>query len=322
MGQKFHCGISEGFIVRYAGIKFKQLHFDADAIVYAYEKIKEVAFRLGIEPPVPHLAGFAYPHVASLGCEIIFPEDSEPKPLPILKSPQDIDNLREPEDYIASSVIKRKIATLEKLLEKAPNAWKSIGHLYEGPITTAMLLMGETFLTLPYDDPIRAHRLLEFCTKSAINYAHIIREKLGVPVEPGPVGIPDDFAGMFPPALFEEFVLPYWEMLYSGMKATERHLHSELLRIDHLVLLEKIKIDLYDPSADQYVTPEILRNHCPCDFTLLIKEWEIDTLDIEELEKLYDRYASVKPRSINFWLCFPDHEEKIIRLVKKARSMA
>ncbi len=86
MGQRFYCGISEGFIVRYAGIKFRQLHFDADAIVYAYEKIKEVAFRLGIEPPVPHLAGFAYPHVASLGCEIVFPEDSEPKPLPVLKN--------------------------------------------------------------------------------------------------------------------------------------------------------------------------------------------------------------------------------------------
>ncbi len=207
------------------------------------------------------------------------------------------------------------------MFEKAPDAIKSIGHLYEGPVTTAMLLMGESFLTLPYDDPERAHKLLEFCAKTAINYAHTIREKLGIPVDPGPAGIPDDFAGMFPPSLFEEFVLPYWEILYSGMKATERHLHSELLRIDHLPLLKKVKIDIFDPSADQYVTAEILKDHCPCRFTLLIKEWEIDALSAEELEKLYERYSSVSPISINFFLSFPEHEEKIRALLKKARSM-
>lgn len=321
MGQKFHCGISEGFIIKHAGITYNQLHFDADAIVYAYEKIKEVALRLSITPPIPHLAGFAYSHVASLGCEIIFPENSEPKPLPLLKNTLDIDNLHEPQDYLASPVIKKKLASLEKLLEKVPNTWKSIGHLYEGPITTAMLLMGESFLTLPYDDPKKAHKLLRFCAKSALNYAYAIREKLNIPIDPGTVGIPDDFAGMLPPFLFEEFVLPYWEVLYSGMKATERHLHSELLRPDHLPLLKKTKIDLYDPGADQYVTPEILRDYCPCRFTLLIKEWEIDTLCIEELVSLYEKYASVKPESINFWLSFPEHEEKISVLLEKARLM-
>ncbi|MCX7706095.1 MAG: uroporphyrinogen decarboxylase family protein, partial [bacterium] len=158
--------------------------------------------------------------------------------------------------------------------------------------------------------------------RQAVNYSNAIRKRLGIETGPGPVGIPDDFAGLFPPSMFEEFVLPYWEILYSEMKATEKHLHSELLRINHLSLLKKVKLDLYDPSADQYLTPEILKDHCPCEFTLLIKEWEIDALSIDELEKLYERYATVKPRSINFWLCFPEHEEKIIALLKKARSMA
>jgi len=322
MGQRFSCGVSESFIAKNAGITMKQLHFDADAIVYAYEKIKEVTDRLGIQQPVPHLAGFAYPHVASLGCEIIFPEDSEPKPLPLLKNPSDIDNLHEPHDYLSAPLIQKKLQSLEKLLKKVPNAIRTIGHLYEGPITTAMLLMGQSFLTLPYDDPRRAHKLLEFCTRSAINYATVIRKKLGIPVEPCPVGIPDDFAGMFPPKIFEEFVIPYWDMLYSGMQATERYLHSELLRTEHLSLLEKIGIDLYDPSADQYITPEILQKYCPCKFTLLIKEWEIDSQSIEQLEQLYERYAKTKPENISFWLCFPEHEEKICGLLKKARSMA
>jgi len=322
MGQKFHCGISERLIAKYAGIKLSQLHFDADAIIFAYEKARGIASRLGIEPPVPHIAGFGYPHVAALGCEVIFPEDSEPKPLPLLKSPQDIDRLKEPDDYLAAPLIQKRLETLEKLLDKQPRAIKAIGHLYEGPITTAVLLMGESFLTLPYDDPERAHKLLEFSAKSAVNYANAIRKKLGIPVEPCPVSIPDDFAGMFPPKLFEEFVLPYWEIIYSGMNATERYLHSELLRVEHLPLLEKIKIDVFDPSADQYLNPEILRNNCPCKFTVLIKEWEIDNLSIEELDQLYEKYAGCGPEVISFWLCFLEHEEKIIALLKKARSMA
>ncbi len=310
------------YIAKYAGIKLSQLHFDPDVIIFAYRKATEIANMIAIKPPVPHLAGFGYPHVASLGCEIIFPEDSEPKPLPILKSPQDIDKLSEPEDYLAAPLIQKRLKALEELLEKEPEAIKTIGHLYEGPITTAVLLMGESFLTLPYDDPERAHKLLDFCAKSAVNYANTIRKRLGIPIEHGPVGIPDDFAGMFPPSMFEEFVLPYWDILYSGMKATNRYLHSELLRIDHLPLLKKVRINVYDPSANQYLTPEILQKHCPCKFTLLIKEWEIDTLSIEELENLYERYASSGPEVISFWLCFPQHEEKIIALLKKARSMA
>lgn len=271
---------------------------------------------------MPHLAGFGYPHVAALGCQVIFPEDSEPKPLPLIKTPEDIDKLCEPQDYLSAPLIKERLIALERLVEKIPDIPRTIGHLYEGPITTAVLLMGEGFLTLPYDDPKRAHKLLDFCAKSAVNYANVIRKRLGIPVEPGPVSIPDDFAGMFPPKLFEEFVLPYWEIVYSGMQATERYLHSELLRLEHLSLLKKVSIFLFDPSADQYLTGEILQKHCPCQFTLLIKEWEIDSLSIPQLEKLYEDYAMCKPKSISFWLCFLEHKEKILALLRKARSLA
>jgi len=322
MGQKFYCGIDERLIARYAGVTLKQMHFDADAIIFAYKKAGEITEKLGIEPLIPHLAGFTYPHVASLGCEVIFPEDSEPKPLPIIKESTDIDNLSEPDDYLAAPLVQKKLESLENLLEEYPNAIKSIGHLYEGPATTAMLLMGEKFLTLPYDDPKRAHKLLEFSAKSAVNYANTIREKLELPIEPCPVSIPDDFAGIFPPSIFEEFVLPYWDILYLGMQATERHLHSELLRANHLPLLKKVNIDLFDPSADQYLTPKFLRDNCPCRFTLCIKEWEIDNFSIEELEKLYERYAQCKPEIISFSLCFLEHEKKIKALLRKARSMA
>ncbi|MGC8805448.1 MAG: hypothetical protein ACP5QD_05910, partial [Candidatus Ratteibacteria bacterium] len=79
-----------------------------------------IAEELKIPPPVPHLAGFAYPHVASLGCNILFPEDAEePRPLSIIKTPSDIDHMSEPDDYLSAPLIQKKLKTLEKLLEKA-----------------------------------------------------------------------------------------------------------------------------------------------------------------------------------------------------------
>jgi pyruvate,orthophosphate dikinase len=50
----------------------------------------------------------------------------------------------------------------------------------------------------------------------------------------------DDFAGIFSPAQFAEFVAPYWDLLFDMLEATERHVHSELLRIGHLPFLEKL----------------------------------------------------------------------------------
>ena len=202
-----------------------------------------------------------------------------------------------------------------------PETPKFIGHLYEGPITTAVLLMGENFLTLPYDDPKRAHKLLSFCTESALHYAEVITGYFGESISPGPKGIPDDFAGMFSPSVFDEFIVPYWDRLYKGLKATERYLHSELLRKEHLPFLKKLDIKEFDPSADQYLTPEILRDYCPCGFTVRILSWQIDNLSAEELVKFYKKLQEYNPVSVNFFMNFLRQEEKIKRLLDVAREM-
>ncbi|MCM8777629.1 MAG: uroporphyrinogen decarboxylase family protein [Candidatus Omnitrophica bacterium] len=321
MGNRYHFGLGEYLILELTGISFYQLHFDAKAIVKGYESLKPLAERLGIEPPVPRMAGFAYPHIAALGADVIFPEDGEPKPVPFIKTPEDIDNLKEPNDYLKTPLIQKKLSVWEELKSLCPETPKSIGHLFEGSITTAVLLMGESFLTLPYDDPKRAHKLLTFCTESALHYAQVIISYFGEEISPGPKGIPDDFAGMFSPSMFNEFVLPYWDRLYKGLKTTERHLHSELLRKEHLPSLKKLDIKVFDPSADQYLTPEILKDYCPCDFTLRIKSWEIDNLSADELVEYYKKLQGYSPLSVNFYMSFLRQEEKIKRLLDVARKM-
>jgi len=320
-GQAFSFGFADTALAEAGCVPLKALHFDAEAICQAYESIKPVAKRLGVDPPRPRLAGFTYAPLAALGARIVFPEDSEPKPMSLINSPAEIDHLREPEDYLAADLIQKRLAVARELKKRCPEASMSIGHLVEGPVTTAVLILGPDFFTLPYDDPERAHRLLGFSVRSALNYARAISEHLGTPLRPAPRGLPDDFAGIFPPSLFEEFVVPYWERMYQGLRATERHLHSELLRVEHLPFLKRLGIAVFDPSADQYLTPAQLRASCPARFCLRIQSWHLRDLSAAELQDMYRYLASYEPQVIAFYMHSLDEEPKIRSLLEVARQM-
>jgi len=365
--QPFSCGLTDGLLAEAAGVGLDRLHFDVEAICRAADAGRAIAERLGIEPQAPHLAGFAYPHVSTLGCEVTFPPDSEPGVRPCIRGPEDIDALREPDDYVASAsedtlkqelergtpagegdsrvprpssylgvrhgassdrdclargVVPRRLATLEALKRVRPDAANYIGHPLEGPVTTAVLLMGSSFFLLAQDDPARAHRLLRFSVESGVHYARAISSRLGGPIRPGPKWVPDDFAGMFGPARFGEFVAPYWDLLFERLEATERHVHSELLQVGHLPFLAELKLASFDPSADQYLTPELLRDRCPVPFSVLIKDWEVRDLSATDLQRLYRRIAACEPVSISFTLPRLADEPKIRALLDVARELA
>jgi len=325
MSQPYSFGFCESLMAKNAGISLKSTHFDVDAILKAYDGIKPLADELGVDAPKPRLAGFGYPHVVSLGAPVDFPEDGEPNVFPLIKTPEEIDNLKEPENYLAAPLIQTRLKIAAELGKRRKDALSQfIGHGLEGPVTTAVLLMGHDFLTLPYDDPKRAHRLLNFCTESALHYVEALHRHFNgnAPVEPAPHGIPDDFAGMLPPEIFGEFVVPYWNRIYEGLKSTERHLHSELLREGHLPFLRDLNIKYYDPSADQYVTPELLGKKCPCRFMSRIQSWDLRDLTAEQLENMYRKIAKCNPYVIAFYMDDMDRREKVIRLLKLAREMA
>ncbi|MCX7805914.1 MAG: uroporphyrinogen decarboxylase family protein, partial [Planctomycetota bacterium] len=174
----------------------------------------------------------------------------------------------------------------------------------------------------PYDDPVRARKFLRCCADSAVNFARALAGRNGGEMKPGPRSIPDDFAGMFPPPVFEEFVVPAWERMYAGLQATVRHLHSELLRPAHLKYLADLRIAEYDPSADQYLTPEVLAEKCPVRFTGRIQSWHIRDLTSGELRAMYRRIAACWPTSISFYMTGLSEEDKIRALLETARELA
>ena len=321
-GQPFSFGIADTAIAEAGGVPLDALHYDVDAICRSYDRIRPVAERLGVAPPVPRLAGFCYAPLAGLGATIVFPPGSEPIVKPMIHSAAEIDDLREPTDYMAGDLTQSRLATVRELVRRRPDASIGIGHGTEGPVTAAVLIMGQEFLTLPYDDPGRAHRLLGFATRAMVHYVNALGQHMGTPPTPGPRGFPDDFAGMFPPAVFKEFVVPYWEQLYQGLQATQRSLHSELLRVEHLPLLADLRVADFDPSADQYLTPEMLRDHCPCRFSLRILSWHVHDLSASELETLYRRLAGFSPSCISLTLSRLADQPKLARLLAVARELA
>ena len=320
-GPPFSCGIADSAIAEAGQVPLDALHFDADAILHAYDAIGPVAERLGLPVPRPKLAGFCYAPLAGLGMEIVFPPRSEPKPEPLIHSPEEIDELQEPDDYLAAELVQTRLALVEELKRRCPQAGTSIGHLVEGPVTTAALVLGPGFFTLLYDDPSRAHKLLDFSVRSAVGYAHAICAHNGAPLSPGPRGIPDDFAGMMGPAMFREFVVPYWNRLYEGLMATHRSLHSELLTVGHMPFLQEAGIEAFDPSADQFLTPELLRDHCPARFRLSIHNWHVDDMSERELRDYFRRLAGFSPTSIGFSLARLDQEAKVRALLEVARDL-
>jgi len=320
--QRYSFGMADTLLAEVGQVPLDALHRDVDAICRCYEAIVPVAERLGVEPPRPRLAGFSYCHVTTLGAPVVFAEGSEPNVLPIIQEPSDIDRLREPDDYLGAGVVPERLRTLDALLERRPDASRGIGHLYEGPVTTAALLAGQDFFMLPYEDPERAHRLLSFSVESALHYTRAVNARFGVPETPRGVGIPDDFAGTFPPEQFREFVVPYWDRLYEGLHATERHLHSELLRQEHLPFLVDLGIATFDPSADQYVTPQLLREHCPVPFTGRIQSWTVRNNTPETLQEMYREIAACGPVSISFYFTALEEEERIVALLEVARELA
>ena len=299
----------------------KDLHFDLEAICKAYEAIKPIAARLGVEAPQPRLAEFTYTHIAALGARIVFTQ-YEPKPEPLIRSPEEIDTLQEPENYLETELIRERLRISAELKRLFPQTPLFIGHFCEGPITTATLLLGQQFLTLPYDDPARAHRLLQFCVTSARNFTASLKKHFGEVLSAFiSGGFPDDFAGMFGPNLFSEFVVPYWEQLYESINAGQRMLHSELLRMEHLRFLKEARIDYFDPGVDQYLPPEVLRACCPTKFQCRIREWEVYELDTEALAARYRYLAGFGPYSIMFQLTRLQDENKIKALLEVAREL-
>ncbi len=256
-GIRWHLAVPPEVTTEYAGTSLGAYYTDAETQWRTQHVARERFHDLyGVELPGPRAEPSAYSGVASLGAEVTYPPDDPPQVRGhVLRHAGDLARLALPARYLESEAMRPFVAIQQWMQARAePGRRIPLGVGIEGPITSAKLLRGQEFFTDLYDHPREAHRLLELVTESFIACCREVRRFNGSPVEGGGAGIADDFAGLIAPAMWPEFVVPYYHRIYEAFGEGPRSQHSELLRPAHLPFLVELGVTSFDPGQDQYLS--------------------------------------------------------------------
>lgn len=266
-GVTWRLSVAPEVLTEYAGTRLGAYYTDPETMLLTQQRARERFLALyGIEVSRPHVAVPAYIGAAALGGHIVYPEDSSPmleNQGRVLSSPGDVLALATP-DATADPAFAWMLEVREYIMREV-GVRVGIPAGQEGPITTAMLLRGQAFLIDLYEEPRAAHHLLDVVTETYLAYVRYARDLSGE--SGGSVGIADDFAGLISPAMWPEFVLPYWRRIFERLGPGRRVVHSELMRTEHLGFLAELEVGHFDPGADQYLTGPAIRAHTAIPFT-------------------------------------------------------
>jgi hypothetical protein len=165
--------------------------------------------------------------------------DGSAMAIPILEKAEDIAALEVPE--VTANLYGTKIAWYHAMKELATEYEVTLnGRPLEikvsvlgvgGPFPDAYALASANILTWMYESPHLVHQLMDKVTTAFINYERYARDLTGRPHRN--LGMGADAAEMLSPAMFREFVLPYYIRCYEAFPGT-RGLHM-CGRINHLI---------------------------------------------------------------------------------------
>jgi uroporphyrinogen decarboxylase len=218
---------------------------------------------------------------ADLGGDIVFPEEKPPYlAQPLVKSEEDIKRLKKPDVLDPKGRMADRIASVGEMVRSNSKQCMVLGWV-DMPFAEACSVCGVAeFMTLLYDNPGAAHKLLEFITNIVIEFA-LAQVEVGAPT----IGAGDAAASLISPSFYREFALPYEQRVCQAIHNAGGYvkLHicgnttqilddminsgADLFNIDHMVDLSEAlkKYDKaskaskgnIDPTSDMlYTTPE------------------------------------------------------------------
>jgi uroporphyrinogen decarboxylase len=150
---------------------------------------------------------------SAFGSLPVWGEDEFPFPMPVLKSPADIDRLEQPDPrkHGLLPFITKRLARLQPRIEAAGHQIRFA--VTRGPFNVASFLMGTTeFLSALKTDPDATHRLLSIVTAFLEDWIAWQRECF--PSIDGLLVL-DDIAGFVSRRDFEAFGLPYFTRTFA-----------------------------------------------------------------------------------------------------------
>lgn len=263
---------------------------DAGIELFRGEHRQAIKDIFGEEVGIPAIStpSISYGHINGLGVELIFPDgngeanyahnkNSLDGYIEILKSKRGIDFSKE---GMAPFYIKYK----ERLGKAYPHEKVEFKYGYEGPITTAYELLDSNVFYDLYDEPEKFKEFLKYLTESIITFTRFHSEMNGQPkFKEDKAELCDDVAAMISPAMWEEFVLPYWHQYFIGITDGRRRVHCENLSAGHMYLLEKALLSNYDPGISEKLNPEIIYKNTRVPFGWRMGSFHLKNLNLTEI---------------------------------------
>jgi hypothetical protein len=240
-------------------------------------------FGIGVDVR-PYAPAILYGHLSSLGFELIFPEGGE---VNYKKQNYSIDESiklfdRKP-DYSKDGYYPTYRKNLEKINELLSGEQLLMNYSAEGPTTLAYQIMGQDVFFQPYDNPEKYKILLEKIVHSIIDFRRFQSAERGRVTKKPEIGLYDDLAAMFPPELWDEFVLPYWDIFFNELCEKERFIHCEDLTVNHLVHLEKLGITYYEPAVSKKLNPVDIRNIVRMPFSWKLESFHYPDMSAQDI---------------------------------------
>ena len=267
-----------GFAAKRHGVSYKEFALNGEVMAQAQLQLFD-----DFEVDAITACSDAFRISADLGGDIVFPEDSPPHLTKALVACQDdLKKLNPNKILTPGSRTADRINGVREMVKAIGDRCAVLGWV-DMPFAEACSACGVAeFMTLLYDEPVLMHELLEFLTKSVIDFA-FAQLDAGAPM----IGAGDAAASLISPELYREFALPYEQQVCdaihnkggliklhicgntSKILPDISELNADLFNVDHLVDFN-YAVEIYgkkgkafkgnlDPVADLFQsTPEIV----------------------------------------------------------------
>ena len=266
-------------------INMKDVFLDPSVGIEIYKKGRSLLHSL-IGEDVPVLIPISTPlikygHANCLGSQLSFPDIGQVGIKSNFKGyEQTIGSLKNKIDFASTAMTPFYLDYYNQLKKAFPDEKVHWGWQWEGPVTTAWELVGESFMYDLYDKPDLLKKFMHAVTESIVDYCKFFCEVEGTDfLNPFPDNgrVCDDIAAMLPPAMWSEFVLPYWKMFFDG-PVNEAKIHCEDMTCEHLKFLEPAGIVDYDSGISPKLNPKVINENTSMPFG-----WRLGSFNYEEM---------------------------------------
>ncbi|HOD93996.1 MAG TPA: uroporphyrinogen decarboxylase family protein [Clostridia bacterium] len=232
-----------------------------------------------LNPATPPIS---YGHIDGLGVELVFPEGNGE--VNYKRSDRTyaewIKILCNEIDFSKQGLAPYYLEYKDKMSKAMDNRKIGFSYGYEGPITTAYTMMDLKLYYDLYDEPDLLKEFLRMLSISITQFKKFHCDANGSDYK-NTSYMCDDCAALISADMWEDFVIPYMDIVYSDVGASKRSLHSEGMIYKHLKSLETLGITWFDPSVSPKLDPLIISKNCAVPFIWRMCEIYHSLLDKE-----------------------------------------